>query len=47
MIYKRTQETEKILKKVYECIDTNGGIATFVTENTDEATKADYPYVAK
>ena len=27
--------------------NTNGGIATFVTENTDEATKADYPYVAK
>ena len=27
--------------------NTNGGIATFVTENTDEATKAAYPYVAK
>ena len=27
--------------------NTNGGIATFVTENTDEATKAEYPYVAK
>lgn len=26
--------------------NTNGGIATFVTENTDEATKAAYPYVA-
>ena len=27
--------------------NTNGGIVTFVTENTDEATKAAYPYVAK
>ena len=27
--------------------NTNGGIATFVIENTDEATKAAYPYVAK
>lgn len=27
--------------------NTNGGIADFVTENTDEATKAAYPYVAK
>lgn len=27
--------------------NTDGGIATFVTENTDEATKAAYPYVAK
>ena len=27
--------------------NTNGGIASFVTENTDEATKAAYPYVAK
>ena len=27
--------------------NTNGGIATFVTENTDDATKAAYPYVAK
>lgn len=27
--------------------NTNGGITTFVTENTDEATKAAYPYVAK
>ena len=27
--------------------NTNGGIAGFVTENTDEATKAAYPYVAK
>lgn len=27
--------------------NTNGGIAEFVTENTDEATKAAYPYVAK
>lgn len=27
--------------------NTNGGIATFVTENTDEVTKAAYPYVAK
>jgi len=27
--------------------NTNGGIDTFVTENTDEATKAAYPYVAK
>ena len=27
--------------------NTNGGIATFVTENTDGATKAAYPYVAK
>ena len=27
--------------------NTNGGIATFVTENTDEATKVAYPYVAK
>ena len=27
--------------------NTNRGIATFVTENTDEATKAAYPYVAK
>ena len=27
--------------------NTNGGIATFVTENTDETTKAAYPYVAK
>ena len=27
--------------------NTNGGIATFVTENTDAATKAAYPYVAK
>ena len=27
--------------------NTNGGIATFVTENTDEATKAAYPYKAK
>ena len=27
--------------------NTNGGIATFVTENTDEATKVQYPYVAK
>lgn len=25
----------------------NGGIETFVVENTDEATKAAYPYVAK
>ena len=27
--------------------NTNGGIASFVTENTDENTKAEYPYVAK
>ena len=27
--------------------NSNGGIDTFVTENTDEATKAAYPYVAK
>ena len=27
--------------------NTNGGIATFVTANTDEATKVAYPYVAK
>ena len=27
--------------------NTNGGIASFVKENTDEATKAAYPYVAK
>ncbi len=27
--------------------NTNGGIKDFVTENTDEATKAAYPYVAK
>ena len=27
--------------------NTNGGIASFVTENTDEVTKAAYPYVAK
>ncbi|MBE6187729.1 MAG: hypothetical protein E7143_01225 [Rikenellaceae bacterium] len=27
--------------------NTNGGIATFVTENTDAATKDAYPYVAK
>ena len=27
--------------------NTNGGITKFVTENTDEATKAAYPYVAK
>ena len=27
--------------------NTNGGITSFVTENTDEATKAAYPYVAK
>lgn len=27
MIYKRTEETEKILEKVIQCIDENGGIA--------------------
>ena len=27
MIYKRTAETERILKDVYQCIDDNGGIA--------------------
>lgn len=27
MIYKRTEETEHILKAVYQCIDDNGGIA--------------------
>ena len=27
--------------------NTNGGIKSFVTENTDDATKAAYPYVAK
>ena len=27
MIYKRTEETENILKSVYKCIDDNGGIA--------------------
>ena len=27
MIYKRTEETERILKEVYQCIDDNGGIA--------------------
>ena len=27
--------------------NTNGGITSFVTENTDEATKAAYPYIAK
>lgn len=27
--------------------NTNGGITSFVTENTDDATKAAYPYVAK
>lgn len=27
MIYKRTEETEHILKEVYQCIDDNGGIA--------------------
>ena len=27
MIYKRTEETELILKEVYKCIDDNGGIA--------------------
>jgi hypothetical protein len=27
--------------------NTNRGIANFVTENTDDATKAAYPYVAK
>ena len=27
MIYKRTEETERILKDVYQCIDDNGGIA--------------------
>ena len=27
--------------------NTNGGIVNFVTENTDAATKAAYPYVAK
>lgn len=27
MIYKRTEETERILKEVYKCIDDNGGIA--------------------
>ena len=27
--------------------NTNGGIATFVEANTDDATKAEYPYVAK
>lgn len=27
--------------------NTNGGIASFVTENTDEATKDAYPYMAK
>ena len=27
MIYKRTDETERILKDVYQCIDDNGGIA--------------------
>ena len=27
MIYKRTEETEHILKDVYQCIDDNGGIA--------------------
>ena len=27
--------------------NTNGGIATFVKENTDDATKGAYPYVAK
>lgn len=27
MIYKRTEETERILKNVYQCIDDNGGIA--------------------
>ena len=26
MIYKRTEETEHILKEVYQCIDDNGGI---------------------
>ena len=27
MIYKRSEETERILKDVYQCIDDNGGIA--------------------
>lgn len=27
MIYKRSEETERILKSVYQCIDDNGGIA--------------------
>ena len=27
MIYKRSEETERILKDVYQCIDENGGIA--------------------
>ena len=27
MIYKRSEETERILKEVYQCIDDNGGIA--------------------
>ncbi|MBQ8519183.1 MAG: type IV toxin-antitoxin system AbiEi family antitoxin domain-containing protein [Agathobacter sp.] len=27
MIYKRTEEAERILKEVYQCIDDNGGIA--------------------
>jgi hypothetical protein len=27
--------------------NTNGGITSFVTANTDDATKVDYPYVAK
>ncbi len=27
MIYKKTEETERILKEVFECIDENGGIA--------------------
>jgi len=27
MIYKRTEEAERILKEIYQCIDDNGGIA--------------------